>query len=40
MASPLKGGSEQQFAKWIKEDRDSGQHVDYKPWLTVRDFPS
>ncbi|MGL5667016.1 hypothetical protein [Shewanella holmiensis] len=40
MASPLKGGSEQQFAKWIKEDRGSGQHADYKPWLTVRDFPS
>ncbi|PTA48641.1 heteromeric transposase endonuclease subunit TnsA [Shewanella morhuae] len=40
MASRLKGCSEQQFAKWIKEGRGSGLHADYKPWLTVRDFPS
>ncbi len=40
MASRLKGSSEQQFAKWIKEGRGSGEHADYKPRLTVRDLPS
>lgn len=40
MASRKKGFTEAQFAKWIKEGRGSGEHTDYKPWLTVRDFPS
>ncbi|WP_345853853.1 TnsA endonuclease C-terminal domain-containing protein [Shewanella algae] len=40
MASRTKGGTEPLFAKWIQEGRGSGQHVDYKPWLTVRDLPS
>lgn len=40
MASRKKGFTEAQFAKWIKEGRGSGEHADYKPWLTVRDLPS
>ncbi|HDV0904766.1 TPA: heteromeric transposase endonuclease subunit TnsA [Vibrio fluvialis] len=40
MASKKKGFTEAQFAKWIKEGRGSGEHADYKPWLTVRDLPS
>src|SRR5690554_6517583 len=40
MASRTKGGTEPLFAKWIKEGRGSGQHANYKPWLTVRDLPS
>lgn len=40
MASRKKGFTEVQFAKWIKEGRGSGINADYKPWLTVRDFPS
>ncbi len=40
MASYKKGFTEVKFDKWIKEGRGSGQHADYRPWLTVRDFPS
>ncbi len=40
MASKKAGFTEAQFAKWIKERRGSGEHADYKPWLTVRDLPS
>ncbi len=40
MASKKAGFTETQFAKWIKERRGSGEHADYKPWLTVRDLPS
>lgn len=34
------GNSKAKNAKWIKEGRGSGQHSDYKPWITVRDLPS
>lgn len=40
MASSKKEFTEAKFAKWIKEGRGSGEHADYKPWLTVRDLPS
>lgn len=40
MASRNMGCTEAQFSKWIKEGRGSGEHADYKPWLTVRDLPS
>lgn len=40
MVSKMKGFTEARFNKWIKEGRGSGQYADYKPWLTVRDFPS
>lgn len=40
MVSRKKGVTEAQFAKWIKEGRGSGEHADYKPWLTVRDLLS
>ncbi|HAD49393.1 MAG TPA: heteromeric transposase endonuclease subunit TnsA, partial [Idiomarina sp.] len=40
MASHNKRSTEALFARWIKEGRGSGQHADYKPWLTVRDLPS
>ncbi|MDV2963868.1 TnsA endonuclease C-terminal domain-containing protein [Shewanella algae] len=36
----MKGGTDPLFAKWIKEGRGSGEHADYKPWLTIRDLPS
>ncbi len=26
--------------KWIKEGRGQGEGKDYKPWLTIQDFPS
>lgn len=40
MASHNKRFTEALFARWMKEGRGSGQHADYKPWLTVRDLPS
>lgn len=40
MAPKRKGQTEAQFEKWIGDGRGQGQHADYKPWLTVRDFPS
>lgn len=40
MASKKSVVSDTTITKWIKEGRGQGQHADYKPWLTVRDFPS
>ncbi|WP_077339689.1 TnsA endonuclease C-terminal domain-containing protein [Pseudocolwellia agarivorans] len=40
MASRKLGNSEAKNNKWIKEGRGSGQHAEYKPWITVRDLPS
>ncbi|WP_199610011.1 TnsA endonuclease C-terminal domain-containing protein [Flocculibacter collagenilyticus] len=40
MASRKLGNSEAKNNKWIKEGRGSGQHSEYKPWITVRDLPS
>lgn len=40
MAPRSNGFTEVQFTKWVKEGRGNGQDADYKPWLTVRDFPS
>lgn len=32
--------TEVKIQRWIKEGRGSGHGKDYKPWFTVRDFPS
>lgn len=40
MAQRNKGSTDTQFTKWVKEGRGQGLYSDYKPWLTVRDFPS
>ena len=40
MASRKLGNSDAKNNKWIKEGRGSGQHSEYKPWITVRDLPS
>ncbi|GAA3923735.1 TnsA endonuclease C-terminal domain-containing protein [Litoribacillus peritrichatus] len=40
MVSKKSAVSKVKTARWIKEGRGAGQHADYKPWLTVRDFPS
>lgn len=34
------GYSITKYKKWLKEGRGSGNHREYKPWLTVRDVPS
>lgn len=31
---------ENKLKKWIQEGRGQGEGKDYKPWLTVQDFPS
>jgi len=31
---------EDKLKKWIQEGRGQGEGKDYKPWLTVQDFPS
>ncbi len=40
MASKKSAISNAKYDRWIKEGRGAGQNADYKPWLTVRDFPS
>lgn len=32
--------SEEKFKRFLKEGRGQGEGKDYKPWLTVQDFPS
>lgn len=40
MASKNCVDSEAKNNKWIKEESGTSQNLDYKPWITVRDFPS
>lgn len=28
------------FERYVKEGRGKGRGKDYKPWITIRDFPS
>ena len=32
--------NEDKLNRWIKEGRGQGEGKDYKPWITVTDFPS
>lgn len=32
--------TEEKYKRFIKEGRGQGEGTDYKPWLTIQDFPS
>jgi hypothetical protein len=40
MAKRKTDWDEDKFKKWIQEGRGQGEGKEYKPWLTVQDFPS
>ncbi|WP_129723535.1 TnsA endonuclease C-terminal domain-containing protein [Xylanivirga thermophila] len=40
MAKKNAGWNEDKLNRWIKEGRGQGEGRDYKPWITVTDFPS
>ena len=40
MAKRKTDWDENKLNKWIQEGRGQGEGKEYKPWLTVQDFPS
>lgn len=40
MAKRNESWDEDKYKKWIQEGRGQGEGKEYKPWLTIQDFPS
>ncbi len=39
-AKGIQRGIQKKIEQWIKEGRGQGEGKEYKPWLTIQDFPS